>query len=328
MNNDPQNIAVLLRSLILYGVCVLLSIIIGVLMTNPLTYAAFGFVGALSAILFLPILLKWHHPLMIFCWNTPITVFFLKGDPKLCLVMIAMSLAISVTERALSQQRFISVPQITWPLLSLIGVVFVTAKLTGGIGLKAFGSDVYGGKKYVFLIVAILGYFALTSRPIPLKRAKLYVGLYFLGGVLSFIGDFWQVTPGFLKPIFWLIPPISFGVDGFELGSTRLVGTSWGATALVSFLIAIYGLRGIFQIGKLWRPLVFFGAILLIGFGGFRSALLLTGAIILMQFFLEGLHRTKLLPVFVLIGLRLHGGGDSFVIKASIYFSADSHIFA
>lgn len=303
MNNDPANIAALLRSLILYGVCVVLAIIIGVLMTNPLTYAAFGFVGAVSALLFLPILLKWHHPLMIFCWNTPIVVFFLKGDPKLCLVMIAISLAISVTERALNQQRFINVPQITWPLISLIAVVLVTAKLTGGFGLKAFGSEVYGGKKYVFLIVAILGYFALTSRTIPLKRAKLFVALFFLGGTVNAIADFWQIAPGFLHPLFWLIPPMAYDPNGVELGSTRLIGTAWGATAVVSALIAGYGLRGIFQIDKLWRPVVFFISIILIFFGGFRSALVLTGATILLQFFLEGLHRTKLLPVFAILAV-------------------------
>lgn len=320
MNNDPANIAVLLRSLILYGVCVVLSIIIGVLMTNPLTYAAFGFVGGLCAILFLPILLRWHHPIMIFCWSTPITVFFLKGDPKLCLVMITLSLAISVTERVLNQKRFINVPQINWALISLIGIVLITAKFTGGFGLKAFGSEVYGGKKYVFLIVAILGYFALTSRPIPPEKAKLYVTLYFLGGILGIIADFWQIAPGFLQPVFWLIPPMTYDPNGFQFGSTRLVGTGWAATAIVNILIARYGLRGIFQIEKLWRPIVFGISIVLIFFGGFRSALFLTGLVILVQFFLEGLHRTKLLPIFAIIAIGCMAAAFPFASKLPYTF--------
>ena len=130
-NNDPAKIAAVLRSLVVYVICAVVAIIIGVMMTNPLTYSALGFVGALCAVLFIPILLRWHHPLMIMSWNTPIMVFFLKGDPRLCLVMIAISLTISIAERALNQQRFINVPTITWSLICLIGVVLITAKLTG-----------------------------------------------------------------------------------------------------------------------------------------------------------------------------------------------------
>jgi hypothetical protein len=320
MTNDPANITALLRALITWGICALLAIIIGVLMTNPLTYSSLGFVGAVCAVLFLPILLRWHHPLMIFLWNAPITVFFLKGDPKLCLVMIAISFTISITERTLGEKRFIKVPSITWSLIALIGVVLITAKLTGGFGLKSFGSDVYGGKKYVFLIVAILGYFALTSRPIPVGKAKTYVTLYFLFAAMSFIGDFYQLMPHALMPIFWLIPPTVYDPNGFSLGSTRLVNTAWAATAVVSALIARYGLRGIFLEGKLWRSAVFFIFIALIFLGGFRSALVLTGALVMLQFFLEGLHRTKLLPVFVLIGLACAAMAIPFASKLPFTF--------
>jgi hypothetical protein len=305
MINDPASIAVFLRSLIVYAVCAILAIIIGVLMTNPLTYSALGFVGFLCAILFLPIFLKWHHPLMIICWGAPVSVFFIKGSPQLNLVMIAISLAVSITERTLNPNRhFIKVPQVTWPLACLIGVVLITAKLTGGIGLKAFGSDVYGGKKYVFLIVAILGYFALTALPIPPRRARLYVTLYFLIGVLGVIEDLYPVTPHFLYPIFWFIhPQVSFEGLDFKLGVTRLGGTAWGATALVNAMIAYFGLRGIFLGNKLWRPIVFFLALVLIFLGGYRSALMITAATITLQFFLEGLHRTGLVIVAVILSL-------------------------
>jgi hypothetical protein len=299
MTNDPASIAAALRSLAVYAVCALLAIIIGVLMTNPLTYSSLGFVGVVCAVLFIPLFLRWHHPLMIIAWNTPIYMFFIKGDPTLCLVMITISLTISLTERALNQRHFIKVPQITWPLCFLIGVVLITAKLTGGLGLKAFGSEVYGGKKYIFLVVAILGYFALIARPIPQEKAKWYVGLFFLGGVLSCIMDFYPVMPGFMQPIFWLIPPFPYDPNGIQVGTTRLEGTAWGATGVIGFLIAVYGLRGIFLSGKLWRPAVFFLSLFLIFFGGFRSALITVGATIILQFFLEGLHRTKLMPFVV-----------------------------
>jgi len=301
MTNDPANIAALLRTLIIYAVCVVLAIIIGVLMTNPLTYSSLGFVGVMCAVLFLPILLRWHHPLMIICWNAPVSCFFLKGDPKLFLVMIALSFTVSIVERALNQRHFLSVPQVTWPLIMMIVVVVITAKLTGGIGLKAFGSDVYGGKKYVFLGMAIVGYFALVARPIPPEKARRYVTLFFLVGAISFIGDFYSILPGFFHPLFWLIPPSVFTASGtFEVGTTRLVNTGWAAVAVTSALIAAYGLRGIFLSGKLWRPAVFFICIVLVGFGGFRSALVLVGSTVILQFFLEGLHRTRLALVFII----------------------------
>lgn len=303
MTNDPANIAAALRSLALYGICALIAIIVGVLMTNPWTYSSLGIVGIICAILCIPLLLRWHHPLMIIAWSTPIYMFFIKGDPALCLVMITVSLVISITDRALNQRHFIKVSQITWPLCFLIGVVLITAKFTGGLGLRAFGSDVYGGKKYIFLIIGILGYFAITAHAIPKEKAKWYVGLFFLGGMLSFIRDFFPIMPGFMEPLYLLIPPLAMDSGGIEVGSTRLVGTSWGATGIIAFLIAVYGLRGIFLSGKLWRPAIFFISLILIFFGGFRSALVSVGATIILQFFLEGLHRTKLMPFVVAFGV-------------------------
>lgn len=303
MTNDPANIAAALRTLAVYAVCAILAVILGVLMTNPMTYSSLGFIAVLCSFLLLPLLLRWHLPLMVFAWATPIYMFFIKGDPKLALVMIALSIAISVVERTLNQPRFIRVPQVRWPLIALIVVVVITAKFTGGIGLRAFGSDVYGGKKYVFFLVGILGYFAMTAVPIPTHKARLYATLFFLGGALGFIGDLYPLSPGFLHPLFWFIPPEGGSPNGFEFGTTRLVGTGWAATSMVSVLIVRYGLRGIFLEGKLWRPVVLFLSIGLIFLGGFRSALLLTGATILLQFFLEGLHRTKLMPFFVILTL-------------------------
>ena len=110
MNNDSANVAAALRSLAVYAVCAVLSIVIGVLMTNPMTYSSLGFMGVLIAVLFVPILIKWHHPLMIFSWSMPVMIFFVKGDPSLFLVMITLSLTATIVERAMGQKRFFNVP--------------------------------------------------------------------------------------------------------------------------------------------------------------------------------------------------------------------------
>ena len=121
--------------------------------------------------------------------------------------MLALSFGISVLQRAMNKEmRFIPAPQITLPLLCLGVVALVTAKMTGGFGLHALGNPVMGGKKYVFLLAGIVGYFALTARRIPPERAGLYVALFFLGGCLDVIGDLVAFIPRSFYFLFLFFP--------------------------------------------------------------------------------------------------------------------------
>lgn len=75
------------------------------------------------------------------------------------------------------------------------------------------------------------------------------------------------------------------------------------SNAVTSYMLAYYGIRGIFLGRKPWRWIIFglvSAAGLMGGFRGFASALALVFAI---QFFLEGMHRTKLLPIFGMLGI-------------------------
>jgi len=300
MNNAPA----ILRSLIIYAICVLLAIFVGYLLTNPMDYSTLGVFAILAALLVSPVLLRWHHPLLIITWNLGISMFFIPGAPRLSLVMVVLSLGIAVLERTLNRERqFIHVPQVTWPLLCLAGVALMTARLTGGFGLRALGSDVYGGKKYVFLMIGILSYFAMTSRRIPPERAVLYMTLYFLGGVTSFIGDLFPIAPSWTHFVFWFFPPSTNTFSSFQVGETRLGGFAGTGTSIWCLLMARYGIRGIFLSGKLWRLFVFFLSFSMVFLGGFRSGFITLGLIFIFQFFLEGLHRTRLLMVFSLVGI-------------------------
>jgi hypothetical protein len=300
MNNAPA----ILKSLVIYALCVPLAVIVGYMLTDPLDYTTFAYAGVLGLGLFSPLLFRWHYPLLLFSLNTTAILFFIKGRPAFWLVMVALSLGMSLLERAMnSQKRFIRVPQITWPLIYMIGVVLFTAKLTGGIGLHAFGSEVYGGKKYFFLVMSILSYFAFTAQRIPPERVNLYVALLLLGGVTWFIGDMYPITPAFLHFIFWMFPPTSASVETIELGVTRLGGVGFAALAFVFWLGARYGLRGIFLSGKLWRPVLFIMGSLMIFLGGFRIAIITYLGIFGSLFFLERLHRTRALLIFVMIGI-------------------------
>lgn len=299
MNN---NAAAIFRSLIVYAVCVPLAIFVGYTLTNPLDYSTLGFYGVIIMLMVMPILLRWHYPLLLLCWNMNILAFFLPSQPMIWLPMLAVSLTLSVLERIMSNEmHFIRVPQVTWPLVALMAVVFFTAEMTGGFGFRSLGGEsIYGGKKYVYLIAGILSYFALTSRPIPPEKAQRYVAYFLLGGLAAFIGDLYPLVPAPLHFLFLLSPPSGYAENEqgeFEMafGTTRLGGVAVSAIAVVTWMLAKYGLRGIFLSGKIWRPflfLLFFGMIFL---GGFRSMIVLVVLVVAVQFFLEGLHRSRLL---------------------------------
>jgi hypothetical protein len=302
MNNNAPAI---LRALIVYAICVPLAIFVGYSLANPLDYSSLGFYGVVVAVLASPILLRWHYPLLLFSWYSSVTFAFLPGAPSLWVFMVVVSLSLSVLERILNNRmHFIRVPQITWPLLAMLGVVVLTAELTGGIGLKALGSAVYGGKKYVFLFLSIFSYFALTARRISPQQARWFVALFFLGRVTSAIGDFYPIAPSWLTPVFYIFPPSSYDPDNpFVVGVTRLGGVGAAAIGVYFWMLARYGIRGIFLSGKPWRAVLLLVLFVLVFLGGFRTALFLFAATFIIKFFMEGLHRTPLLLVFGLIGL-------------------------
>jgi hypothetical protein len=300
MTNAPA----ILKSLVVYAICVPLAVFVGYMLTDPLQYSTFAYAGVLGLMLTFPLLLRWHYALLLFSLNASMYLPFMKGRPDVWIVMVMLSLGISVVERTMSSQmHFIRVGQITWALICMLGVIYMTAKLTGGMGLRALGSEVYGGRKYVWLIIAILSYFAVTARRIPPEHAGWYVGLFMLGGLTSFIGDLYPITPSALHFIFWIFPPTSYAVEEFSLGTTRLGGVAGTAAAFVFWLVARYGLRGIFLSGKTWRPVLFVVASMMIFLGGFRIKILSYCFILGMLFFIEGMHRTRALLVVLLAGI-------------------------
>lgn len=307
MNN--VNPSALLRSLIVYAVCVPLAIIVGYVLTNPLDYQSIGFMGVLLVVLIFPLLMKWHYPLLVFSWSFPISLFFLPGHPNLFLPMVVASLTISVVERILNRnQHFLPAGGIQWPLLGFLAVIFITAKLTGGFGLRSMGSEVYGGKKYVTLVIGILSFFALIARPIPKKHANLYITLYFVGGFFNVISDLYSYTPSPLRFIYLLFPASSYSMDmtghsHIDFGVTRLAGVAGAAGSVVYWMLARHGVRDNFLTGKLWRPLVIGLMCILVFLGGFRSSIIGLAMILGLIFYLEKLHRTGLMLVAVSVGL-------------------------
>ncbi len=303
MSNAPA----ILRTFIMYMVCVPLAVFLGYLLANPLDYPTMAMYGILALLLCFPLLLRWHNWLLLLFWNLNMNLFFLKGSPPPWLVMAAISLVLSVLQRTLIRQsQFVSVPEITWPLIFMTVVVMGTAKLTGGFGLRVLGSPEYGGRKYICTIGAILGYFALAALRIPPHRRKLALGLFFLGGITGIIGEFYLVLPSGFNFLFWFFSPDTYAASGGMFGEHQMLRFSAAvgfSQAITSYMLAWYGIRGIFLARKPWRWIVFVLVSLAGLLGGFRNFAILLVLVFSIQFFLEGMHRTKLLPIFGMLGI-------------------------
>ncbi len=296
------------RSLLIYGICLPLAVVLGYFVAQPLDYTTMGVFGLVLFFLAVPLLLRWHHFWLVAMWNSIMFLAFLPGHPPLWMFMTAISLCISVIQYILNRRiKFLSVPSVSRPLIFLLAVVLATAKLRGGIALQALGGGAAGGKRYLDIMFAVAGYFALTSRSIPPRRAWLCVAVFFLALISNAVGEMAPFVPRAFYPMFYLFP-VNFGSAAMAMGGatpeiTRASGVSNLSYGLACLMLARYGVRGIFSWRSLGRQLVF--AALAIGavFGGYRSILLL----FLMTFgtvmYLEGLWTSRRLPLLVLGGV-------------------------
>ena len=289
------------RTLVLFGIAIPLATLIGYLLVTPDTTKSIGIVGLVLAVLSIPLFLRWHHPLLVVAWNASFIVFFLPGRPQLWMLFGAISLGITVLACVLNkEQRFQHVPALTWSSIFLLGVVLLTAKLTGGIGLRSLGGSQYGGKGYVYIVAAFVGYFALSSVRIPAGSAQRYALLFFISGVvlaisnLAYLGgpNFW-----FLFHVFPVDMAMAQAMGDFnpsQYSINRVTGLGFAAVAICNVFFLRYGIRGLLDMSKPIRLILFLIAFAASLAGGFRSALVLVVLGFVVQFFVEGLHRTRL----------------------------------
>jgi hypothetical protein len=191
-------------------------------------------------------------------------------------------------------------------------VVFFTAYFTGGFGMRSLGSEVYGGKKYLYIFAAILGYYVLASRRIPESSAQWYVAVFFLTGLTGFLGDLvYMAGPGFYA-LYNILPTgsatyMAYGEASLtDDGLVRIAGLTATQAGCI-YLLARYGFRGILDLIKPWRLglLVLFLTLGL--YSGFRSFLIGIAAIFAVAFFVEGLHRTRYMIIALACALITGG---------------------
>jgi len=294
------------KSLFIFLFCVPLAVIFGVMLATPLDRSTLLLMLGGVLLLLTPILLTSHHVLLIVSWNAYMNAFFLPGRPYIWMLAAAASCFFILLTRTLNRGRMASLHEmsITLPLLTIGLVAYVVAQFTGGIGSQALGSEVYGGKRYFFLFAAIFGYFAISNIPIPAERRQLMGGLFFLSSITAVASNIaYMLGENFywlflLFPVEWALPQAAsdYVVGGFE----RIGGLAPASVALVAYMLIRYGVAGTFNIRYPWRMVVLVGAIVVGMFSGFRATLLQALLLFGLQFFAEGLHKTRHLLVLIL----------------------------
>jgi hypothetical protein len=302
------NPVVLPRALLIYAITIPLALVTGFLLTTPLELPSFFSLIFVAFMLLVPVLIRVHHQFLLLAWNAPIVIFFLPGRPALWMLAALLGITFILVNRILDRSlRYNHATQVTASLLFLLAVILVTAKLRGGLGMRSMGDASYGGKNYAYLLAAVVGYFALSLVPIPARRARLAVALFYLPGLLAIVGHL-IIFAG--PSLYWLFNFFATDAAISQLtseearqGFLRLPGVSQTCMFLSWFLLARYGLCGILDLKRPWRLALFLGLFVLSMAGGFRSVLAWYFVVVAIQFFLEGLHRTIWLPVSLALGL-------------------------
>lgn len=311
------------RKVIIFAILLPIAAIVGYLLASP-DVASIFLVGLILSVLAVPFFLRWHHAVLILSWNMMANVFFLPGSPPLWMLAALISLGVTLTSRILDKNmRLMHAPAVTWSLIFMAAVVIFTMKVTGTLGLRVLGGSSYGGKKYFFILFAVLAYFALSAQRIPREKASFYTAAFFLPEATAALANIAYMLGPTAWYLFYILPPelaIAQAAEDLEWNPmatkfARLNGFAFASTGVISFMLARYGVRGIFDISRLWRLSVFLGLIVMSMLGGFRSFLIINGLMFGIQFFMEGLHRTRIFPALLVIGALVFGGILGFIEK-------------
>jgi len=319
------------RAHIIWGICLPLAILIGYLLADPVDQGSVAVFILLAAVLSVPLLLRWYHPLLIISWNAAIMPAFLPGAMSLWMALGVVACMFGVLNRAASpKNKFLCPMPVLLSLAFLVGVVLVTMISTGGVGVRSLGSAKYGGRAYFYIAFAIIGFFGLVSQRVPRHRARLFAGLFFFAGITQACSDVIYLIGPKAYPLFSIFPVTNAvslaaatagpgGADG-----ARISGFGLAMVAIVSGMLALYGVKGLLDYKRLWRV-----ALVVLAFGvgslsGFRSTLLLSAGAVAAVFFLEGLHRTRML--FVIFGVAALVGGFLTVFASELPLSVQRTI--
>ena len=303
----------------MYGLCLPLAALVGFFLANPLQSSSMIVLAMVAGVLCWPVFVRWYHPLLVGALHSFFILAFLPGAMPLWTIFAFGGFLIAVFHRSLNPEiRLIPPGSVPWALITLGVVVAITALVRGGVGLKTLGSASTGGKKYIYILLAIMAYFVLVSRPVPRKWALAYMAVFCLSALTSLLSHLVFMAG---SKFYWLFAIIDSGpAQGQAAAEWNLPGQALFrstaslavAGAIIGIMLARFGLRESFNLKKPWRWLLLLACIAGGILGGFRSFLVGTGLMFGVLFILEGLHRTHYLTVLTAVGLVSFGALTTF----------------
>src|SRR4051812_12234342 len=133
MANTSINIP---KTHLIMALCLPLAVLLGYVLADPMESGSVAVVVFILVILSVPLLMKWHHPLLILSWNAVITPAFIPGQAPLWMVISFLALMVAILNRATDPtEKFLSVPSVNKAIFALAAVVILTGAFTGGFGV-------------------------------------------------------------------------------------------------------------------------------------------------------------------------------------------------
>jgi O-antigen ligase len=187
-------------------------------------------------------------------------------------------------------------------------VVLVTAHFTGGISFRTSGSEIYGGKRYFYVLGAIIGFFSFIAQRPALTQVRWYLPVFLLSGITATLSNISPMIgpPWNLVSLFFPADPISQQMfsnnvtAGAFMDIIRFGPLAVAAQSLFLFLLAHYGVKQLFILRHWWRLLLLLCSFAVGLLGGFRSYMIFMVLTFGVLFWIEGLWRTRLFPALVL----------------------------
>ncbi len=293
------------RSLVIFGVCIPLALLLGYVMANPFSTRNIMLVGVVMMVITLPLWMRWHHELLLLSWNSMLVAFFLPGQQPFWVPAAFISLFFSVLNHTMDKEHeIVRVPSLTRPLLCLSAVLLVTALATGGLIGQALGSDLWGARRYFTTFGAVIGFYALMMVRLSPARAQLLVGLFVASTIVAAMSDLiYMLGPRFYILYHFFNPELAGLQASTQDYLNRLTGVSLAANALVLWMLVRHGAGGVLDVSHPIRLAAFWGLVALSMLGGFRSTVVLFIMIFGFLFYFEGLFRTRVFPALIMVGI-------------------------
>jgi hypothetical protein len=299
---------------IIYLIIIPLAIYLGWMLSEPQSAGTMMLVGGLFGLLLIPILLRWHRPLLFFSWNASMIFSFLPGRPPWWMAIGMAAFLILVLQWVIEKKTpLLTVRSINWMLGVILVLTLFTAWQRGGIGMRVTGSESYGGRRYIYIFAAIICFYALSFIRLPPERVPRYLGYYFLGGLTHIIPNliaYLMVYGGQAYGWGFFLFSYDYAVSQLQtqyLGGDilRLGGISLAMVFTFFYLLARFPVREFFSMSRPWLPLLTLLVVGIAALGGFRSNLILMVLVFGIKFALDRLLFTRLFFALLLAGVLL-----------------------